>query len=234
MARLARLYAPGCAHHVIQRGNNRQACFHNSKDKHVYLKYLQEASVAHGVAVHAYVLMTNHVHLLVTPESEKSCGKTMQSLGRRYVRYFNNQNNRTGTLWEGRYRSTLIDSDNYFIAVSRYIELNPVRADMVSSPSEYRWSSFGFNGLGRSDPLITPHPLYLSLSSDRVKRTQKYLAMFEAPISQELVADLREATNKGWAFGGKHFRKQIATRANRQVASSGWGGYRRSANDQGL
>ena len=228
MARLPRLYAPGCAHHMIQRGNNREDCFRAPADSYCYLEFLREAADACGVAVHAYVLMTNHVHLLVSPESEQSCGRMMQSIGRRYVRYFNDRYHRTGTLWEGRYKSTLVDSDLYFLTVARYIELNPVRAGMVSRPVEYPWSSFHENGLGKGDPLLTHHPLYIGLASIPAERQRRYRAMFDDQVCDNLINDLREATNKGWAFGGKTFKERIAVRANRSVESSGWGGDRRS------
>ena len=131
MARLPRLFVPGCSHHVIQRGNNRTACCYDNRDYAFYINELQASAEQFGVAVHAYVLMTNHVHLLVTPDAAQSCGKMMQSLGRKYVRYINTTYQRSGTLWEGRYKSTLVDTDSYLLVVSRYKELNPVRAGMV-------------------------------------------------------------------------------------------------------
>ena len=142
MARKPRLYMPGCSHHVIQRGNNREACFYDESDYKVYLDILKESSLKNNVAVHAFVLMTNHVHLLVTPSCERGLSKMMQSIGRSYVGYFNYTYGRSGTLWEGRYKSTLVDSENYVLTVSRYIELNPVRANMVEHASEYPWSSY--------------------------------------------------------------------------------------------
>ena len=149
MARLPRLYVPGCSHHIIQRGNNRDACFFDEKDYAFYLQQLKISAEQSGVAIHAFVLMTNHVHLLVTPSTANACAKMMQSLGRKYVQYINLTYRRSGTLWEGRYKSTLVDSDSYFLTVSRYIELNPVRAKMVTSPSEYVWSSYRANAMGK-------------------------------------------------------------------------------------
>ncbi|CAA0114175.1 Uncharacterised protein [Halioglobus japonicus] len=157
MPRLPRLYAPGCAHHIIQRGNNRADCFFENADRVRYLEFLAEASVKNRVAIHAYVLMTNHVHLLVSPDTPESCGKMMQSLGRRYVRLINDRYKRSGTLWEGRYKSTLVDTDAYFFAVSRYIEMNPVRAGIATAPQEYPWSSYPANALGKRNSLLTPH-----------------------------------------------------------------------------
>ncbi len=148
MARLPRLVAPGQAHHIIQRGNNRQAIFADERDYGVFLERLAEASARFGLAIHAYVLMTNHVHILATPQAAASMGRVMQSVGRRYVRYFNHVYGRTGTLWEGRYRATPIAAEDYLLACSRYIELNPVRAGMVVSPAHYRWSRYRCNAQG--------------------------------------------------------------------------------------
>ncbi len=152
---------PGCAQHVIQRGNNREACFYGEPDYKAYLAFLKDASIKYEVAIHAFVLMTNHVHLLVTPNNEIGVSRMMQALGRKYVQYFNFTHGRTGTLWEGRYKSTLVDADNYVLTVYRYIELNPVRANMVAHASEYPWSSYRGNALGVPISLLTPHSLYL-------------------------------------------------------------------------
>ena len=163
MARLPRLYLPGFAQHVIQRGNNRELCFYNDADYKVYLAFLRDSAAKYSVDIHAYVLMSNHVHLLGTPGEEHGLGRMMQALGRRYVRYFNDAYDRTGTLWEGRYKSTLVDTDTYLITVYRYIELNPVRAGMVAGPKDYPWSSYRFNALGRRDRVISGQEAYLEL-----------------------------------------------------------------------
>lgn len=228
MARMARLYVPGCAHHVIQRGNNRTPCFREKIDYRHYLEYLSDAANSTGIAIHSYVLMTNHVHLLLTPKGAHACGKMMQSLGRNYVRYFNDRYARTGTLWEGRYKSTLIDSDNYFFTVSRYIELNPVRANMVSHPREYPWSSYHSNALGMPCDLINPHQLYRDLGQSPSDRQRHYQAMFDQEIAPELLDELRYATNRAWAFGSDEFKADIATGVNRRTTSLGRGGDRRS------
>ena len=154
MARLPRFFVPSVPLHVIQRGNNREKLFRHITDYQVYLDWLHEAAHIHECAIHAYVLMTNHVHLLVTPTHEDSVPRTFQSLGRRYVQYFNTIHQRTGTLWEGRYRATLIESETYLLTCSRYIELNPVRAEMVRHPRDYRWSSYRYNADGKSNPLM--------------------------------------------------------------------------------
>lgn len=228
MARQARLFAPGFAHHIIQRGNNRTACFAKAADYFVYRELLGEAAKKHGVDIHSYVLMSNHVHLLVTPKNERSCGRMMQSLGRCYVRYFNDRNGRTGTLWEGRYKSTVVDNNAYFFTLMRYIELNPVRANMVAHPQEYVWSSFHCNAHGKQDPIVTWHPLYLGLGREGHERQTQYRAMFNILLDESLLEELREATNKGWAFGGAGFRNKLRLVANRPVESCGWGGDRRA------
>jgi len=183
MARLPRLNLPGIPQHVIQRGNNRHVCFYTEQDYTVYLSKLKEYSEKYQVAVHSYVLMTNHVHLLMTPEEGNGVSKLIQSLGRYYVRYVNKTHGRTGTLWEGRYKSTLVDSENYFLTVSRYIELNPVRADMVGHPGEYPWSSYQKNAMGKLIKLITPHFCYQSLGKNDEERQTAYKALFQQMIA---------------------------------------------------
>lgn len=228
MARHTRLFITGCVHHIIQRGNNRCTCFMDADDRLIYMDFLSEAANKHGVAIHAYVLMSNHVHLLVTPETASSCGRMMQCLGRRYVRYFNVRIGRTGTLWEGRFKSTIVDNDAYFFTVTRYIELNPVRANMVKHPADYRWSSYHANALGGKDALISFHPLYLGIGRDGSERQARYRGLFGDVLDDGVLETLREATNKGWAFGSDEFKAQVFTLANRPIESSGWGGDRRS------
>lgn len=170
MARLPRLYFPGCAQHVIQRGNNRETCFYDEADYKAYLSFLKEAATKYQVDIHAFVLMTNHVHLLATPGDEQGISRLMQAQGRKYVQYFNFTHGRTGTLWEGRYKSTLVDSDSYLLTFYRYIELNPVRAGMVSHSSKYPWSSYQLNASGKPIQLLTPHTLYLQLGKTVAER----------------------------------------------------------------
>lgn len=169
MARLPRLCLPGIPQHIIQRGTNRQACFASPEDFSAYAHWLVEYSQKYTVSIHAWVFMTNHVHLLVTPTSEGGVSKMMQSLGRHYVRYFNDTYRRTGTLWEGRFKSCVVDAENYLLICQRYIELNPVRAGMVESPEDYAWSSYSSNGLGRAAKLWTPHDAYLCLGTSPKK-----------------------------------------------------------------
>ena len=182
--------------HVIQRGNNKARIFESARDSALYLEWLGEAAQTYGLAVHAYVLMTTHVHLLVSLSGKNSLSRTMQSLGIRYTRYFNAAHTRTGTLWEGRFRSCVIDSDAYFIGCSRYIEMNPVRAGLAPSPEVYRWSSYRANATGRAEDSLTPHETYLRLGTDHEERWSAYRAMF-AESSVAFDDRLRAATNRG-------------------------------------
>ncbi len=218
MARGGRYFLPGQPLHVIQRGNNRQAIFFDDGDPARYRDWLAEAAVAYGCAVHAYVLMTNHVHLLVTPETAESLPRAMQSLGRRYVRYVNFRHRRTGTLWEGRYRAAPIDSEAYFLACCRYIELNPVRAGMAAHPRDYPWSSWRAHAAGAADPLVSDHPLYRALGRNAAERQKEYRALFRPALDPEFVEALRGATNGGWALGGEAFKRKIAKALRRRVA----------------
>jgi len=158
MPRKPRFYLPGMPVHAIQRGNNRQAVFFGDEDYRAYLSWLKLAGEKYDCHIHAYVLMTNHVHLLVTPGHRDSLGGLFQFVGRHYVAYINNRYERTGTLWEGRYKASLVEEERYLLTCYRYIELNPVRAGMVRLPEHYEWSSYQFNALGESNPLLKPHP----------------------------------------------------------------------------
>lgn len=217
MTRLPRLFLSGQPLHVIQRGNNRETIFMTNADHRFYLRCLKEASDEESIAIHAYALMRNHVHLLVTPETESSLPKTMQSIGRRYVQYFNHIYERTGTLWEGRYKSTLIDSERYLLTCMRYIELNPVRAKIVEQLDDYPWSSYHANAHGMTDELITPHSLYISLGSTDNERQNAYRELFSAGISREDMDSIRDATNKAWALGGNSFCAKVETLTERQA-----------------
>ena len=217
MARLPRYYLPDQPQHLIQRGNNRNLIFLKEGDYLFYLECLSEAVEQHGCDVHAYVLMTNHVHLLVTPHHKDSIPKTLQSVGRRYVQHFNHTNRRTGTLWEGRYRATLIESERYLLTCYRYIELNPVRAKMVKHPQEYLWSSYQYHAKGRADGLIKDHELYLALGRTAKKRQESYRALFKNYLGQGELEVIREATNKAWVLGNDRFKKEIAKGAKRRL-----------------
>ncbi|MBI3546138.1 MAG: transposase [Gammaproteobacteria bacterium] len=228
MARLPRLVIPGQPLHLIQRGNNREPCFFADDDYRFYLDSLEDASRRYGCRLHAYVLMTNHVHLLLTPESVESPSVVLQSVGRRYVRYINHVYRRTGTLWEGRYKSALIDSDRYLLICSRYIELNPVRARMVSQPGDYRWSSYRHNALGQTDTLLTPHFLYINLDADDTQRCMAYRALFNAHTDPMELQAIRSATETGTVLGSNRFKENIETTLKRRIERLPHGGDRKS------
>jgi putative transposase len=218
MARLPRFFIEGQPQHLIQRGNNRAPIFAAEDDYRFYLEALAEASERYGCEIYAYVLMTNHVHLLVAPQTELSLPKTLQSVGRRYVQHFNRAYERTGTLWEGRYRATLIDSERYLLTCMRYIELNPVRAGMVRHPRDYLWSSYRSHADGESDPLVQEHPLYRRLGRSAVARQAAYRQLFRAQIAQADLEAIRQATNKAWALGDVGFREKMAALTGRRTA----------------
>lgn len=209
MARRRRLSCPGIAQHLIQRGNNRQICFADEYDLVAFGEWLCDYSSKYGVAIHAWVFMTNHIHLLGTPDRHDSISLMMQALGRRYVRYFNSRHNRSGTLWEGRYRSCLVDSDEYLLHCQRYIEMNPVRARMVSAPGEYRWSSYRANAHGRHSRLVTPHSLYQRLGTDCEGRQAAYRALFSEQLPAGLVETISNTTLSGLALGNERFKDRI-------------------------
>lgn len=228
MARLPRFSIPGQPQHVIARGNNRTEIFCAEADYLFYLEKLQQACYKHNCQLHAYVLMTNHVHLLLTPQDEDGIGKVMQMLGRYYVQYFNYTYQRTGTLWEGRYKATLIDSESYLLTCMRYIELNPVRADMVSHPSEYPWSSYHCNALGQPNELVIPHSEYMRLDRTNESRQAAYRQLFKHRIPESSLEEIREATNKAWALGNDRFKKRIQGQLDRRLEPSVKGGDRKS------
>lgn len=228
MARLPRLDMAAVPQHVIQRGNNREACFFEEQDYKVYLSKLAEYADKLEVEVHAFVLMTNHVHLLVTPKAEGSVSRLMQSLGRYYVQYINKKYQRTGTLFEGRYKSTLVDSEAYLLTLYRYIELNPVRADMVEEPNDYPWSSFRANALGVSIKMVKPHETYMRLAKTDKTRQKRYLALFDKPLSDDTIESIRGSVNKAWVLGSKKFCQQIAKTTGRAVLPRARGGDRKS------
>lgn len=217
MPRRARLAVPGIPWHIIQRGNNRSACFYAETDYRRYLQDLGEQAGKYGCRVHAYCLMTNHVHLLVTPQRTESAGLMMKHLGQRYVQYINRTYRRSGTLWEGRYRSCLAQEDTYVLACYRYIELNPVRAGMVDHPADYAWSSYGCNGQGMENELISPHPLYAALGASREVCCKNYRELFRAHLETGLVDEIRHATNGNYVLGDARFCKDVAAMLQRRA-----------------
>jgi putative transposase len=217
MARPPRLELLGVPNHVIQRGNNRAACFFGEADRQFYLKCLGQSAARRGCEIHAYVLMSNHVHLLVTPTQPGAIGAMMQDLGRRYVRVINTLYGRTGTLWEARFRSSLIDSESYLLTCHRYIELNPVRAGLVAEPAAYRWSSHSHYAAGRVNKLITEHPVYLGLGSSTPERRAAYLSLYESCLDDRVVARIREAINSNSALGSESFLNDAEATLGRSV-----------------
>jgi putative transposase len=229
MARLPRYGLPGQAQHVIQRGNNRSPLFFAPKDYQFFLECLRDGSARCACAIHAYVLMTNHLHLLVTPQERDGISKLMQSVGRRYVQYINVTYRRSGTLWEGRYKAVPIDGEAYLMTCHRYIESNPVRAAMVANPGGYRWSSYAHNAEAKPDPLIRQHGLYRALGTDEKSRCSAYRKLFKTDIEETELAALRDSINRGWVLGSKRFAKKIETITQRRVAPLARGGKRKGA-----
>ncbi|GBE09509.1 transposase IS200 like protein [bacterium BMS3Abin12] len=228
MPRRARLAVPGIAWHIIQRGNNRSPCFYSDDDHRKYLRILDEQARTHGCVVHAYVLMTNHVHLLVTPERSNSAGLMMKHLGQRYVQYINRTYRRTGTLWEGRFRSCLAQKEGYVLACYRYIELNPVRANIVGHPEGYPWSSFRANAQGAKDALITPHVEYTALNRHPNDRRRAYRTLFRAHMEPTLIDEIRTATNGNYVLGNDRFKEDVARVLKRRVTPGKSGRPRRT------
>jgi len=217
MPRRARLRIAGVPLHVIQRGNNRCACFFSEYDYGCYLQHLGELAERYACAIHAYVLMTNHVHLLLTPHRSDGASLLMKHLGQRYVQYVNRVYKRSGTLWEGRFRSSIVQVETYLLRCQRYIELNPVRAGMVVSPGAYRWSSFAANGLGRHSALITPHSVFRALGSNESSRREAYLEFFFSKLESRELEEIRTSANAGYALGSERFRKEIAVALGRRA-----------------
>lgn len=209
MARRHRLTVPGVAQHIIQRGVDRGTCFCDDFDREFYLATLAEIAAEHDCAVHAYVLMTNHVHLLATSRGSGGLSRLMQCLGRRYVRWFNDRHHRTGTLWEGRFRSCLVGTEQYVLRCYRYIEMNPVRAQMISDALEYRWSSAKGNAGDCEDPILSPHETYAALSSEPTTRRRRYRALLAEALSQDDLTAIRTHVNQGAAYGSDRFHRQI-------------------------
>ena len=217
MPRQPRLDLANIPQYVVQRGNDRQPCFFSDVDRVRYLQDLREVAVREGCSVHANVLMTNHVHLLMTPAASGQIARVMQSLGRRYVRYINDRYRRTGTLWEGRYKSSLVDRETYLLHCYRYIELNPVRARMTADPFDYAWSSYAHNAFGHADPLIHPHSAYLALGSTDAERNSAYRALAMENLSQDHLDAIRVHLQRQHALGSDRFRTAIEAQLTRRA-----------------
>lgn len=212
MARRPRFDLAGVAQHVVQRGNNRLPCFLDDDDRQRYLQCLHEALSRFDCRLHAYVLMSNHVHLLVTPDSAGAVSKLMHTFARNYTALFNGRHGRTGTLWEGRFKACLVDSQRYVLACMRYIELNPARAWMVAQPGDYPWSSHGAHAAGHRDPLLAPHPAYLALGADGPARAEAWRGLVAAGLTDEQVGEIREHLQQQKVLGSDGFRAWVARR----------------------
>jgi putative transposase len=208
---------PNIPLHIIQRGNNRQACFFTDDDYLFYLSWLKKYAKSAECSIHAYVLMTNHVHILLTPKQSNSAGTLMRGLGQRYVQYVNRTYKRSGTLWEGRFRSSIIQQQEYLFSCQRYIEMNPVRAGIVKHPGEYRWSSYQINGQGKESDLLSHHALYLSLGQTDAERQAVYRELFRYELEPEEIDKIRKATNGNYALGNKQFKEEISKIVGRRV-----------------
>ncbi len=209
MARRRRFCPAGFPIHVIQRGINRQICFTSDADLGAYAHWLAEGAKKFGVQLHGWVFMTNHVHLLLTPEDDNAVSKLMQFLGRLYVRHFNYNYARTGSLFEGRFRSSLVQDDIYLLTCLRYIELNPIRAGMVTNPGDYRWSSYAAHGFGNNISMLTPHPLYLALGETKSEREKNYRELIGGALGADVIAKIRHCANKGLILGTEKFKQQF-------------------------
>ena len=231
MPRRPRIAVAGVPLHIIQRGNNRQACFFSADDHRLYLEWLAEYAQDSGCAIHAYVLMTNHVHLLLTPADADSAGRLMKRLGQRYVQYVNRSYRRSGTLWEGRYRSCIAQDEAYVLACYRYIEMNPVRAGMVEHPAEYPWSSYASNAQGGGPSWLAAHAQYFALATDEPGRRAAYRQLLRNQLDPELIDQIRQATNGNFALGNDRFKEQIAAALGRRVRPGRAGRPRRRAQD---
>jgi len=217
MARLPRLNLPNVAQHITQRGHNREACFANDEDCAAYMHHLREAAEKHEVAIHAFVLMTNHVHILATPKTADGVTKLMQGVGRNYVPYFNYVHGRSGTLWEGRYKSCLVASDAYLLECYRYIELNPVKPGLVDRAEDYRWSSHKSNAYGLPSTILTPHALYKKLGKNREERLEAYRRLFDAHQPKATKVEIETMLDKGLVLGNDSFKKQVEKLLGRNV-----------------
>lgn len=218
MARLPRFHSADVPQHVIQRGNNRTLIFREPGDYDVCRNLLRQALEQHECALHAYVFMSNHLHLLVSSRAPTGISRAMQSLGRRYVRHFNDRYTRTGTLWEGRFRATVVQSQRYLLACARYIEENPVRAGMVETPLQYPWSSHGANAFGRADPLVTAHPLQLAWGMEAGDRYEAYRRLFHTQADPTITQSIRDATQHAWALGDAGFCRELSASGRRATA----------------
>ena len=228
MPRAARFVLPGQPHHVIHRGNNRQPIFVDDEDCRLFMKALAMASARQDCAIHAYALMTNHIHLLVTPREANGLGEMMRRVNSIYVQPFNRRHGRSGSLWEGRFRSGPIDSEAYLLTCMRYIDLNPVRAGMADMPGEYPWTSYGFNARGDEDALLRPHAVYKRLGRDAAGRQSEYRQLCQQRLPEQELDRIGKAANNSWALGSDKYLAKLEARLGRPAGPRSRGGDRKS------
>lgn len=220
MPRKPRFFLPDIPAHIVQRGHSREPVFFEDSDYRAYLHWLAEAASRYECAIHAYVLMTNHIHILATPANQQGIGQMMQYIGRHYVPYINYTYGASGSIWEGRYKASLIHDEQYLLTCMRYIELNPVRANMTKTPGQYRWSSHRANAQGKEDKLLTLHPLYLRLGKTNTSRQEAYRALFKAHLDEKDLKDIRAAWQTGTPLGNDHFKERIERKLKAKVGHS--------------
>lgn len=228
MARQPRFALVGQPQHIIQKGNNRKVIFSSDRDYRFYLDKLESKSREHSLEVHAYVLMPNHTHILATPYEIDSISKVLQSLGRCYAQYYNYIHDRSGTLFEGRYKATLVESGSYLLDCYRYIEQNPVRSGIVSDPADYNWSSYRFNALGVADKVISPHSQFLNLANPDISCFSQYRQLSALPLASNVIEEISEFTNKSWVIGSHGYKQEIEKILNRRSSPKPRGGDRKS------
>jgi len=234
MARLARNQLPDVPAHLVVRGNDRAPVFRSDGDRIFFHRCLVEAAARYGMKVHAYVFMTNHVHLLASGGNSLAISRAVQMLGRRYVSYFNYLHGRTGTLWEGRFRASPVETERYLFACHRYIELNPVRAGMVASPEKVEWSSHLCLAHGKADDLVTPHAMYMGLGGSDLARRRAYRSMFDVPLDSATVTHIRNCLRKGVALGSEAFCRELEERSGRRASPAPMGRPRKSGTESQL
>ncbi len=220
MPRKPRFFVPGMPVHIVQRGHSREPVFFEDNDYLAYLRWLKEAADRYKVAIHAYVLMTNHIHRLATAVDKDGVTRMMQYVGRYYVPYINHTYGTSGSIWEGRYKASLVHDEEYLLTCMRYIELNPVRANMTRSPTHYRWSSYRCNGQGKTDAVVTNHALYNALGRTESSRIEAYKALFKVPLERGALDAVRAALQTGTPLGNDYFRKKIESKLKCKVGQS--------------
>jgi len=220
MPRKPRFFLPGLPVHIVQRGHSREPVFFADEDYRAYLGWLKEGAERYRVEIHAYVLMTNHIHILATAGDTDGITRMMQYVGRWYVPYINHTYGSSGSIWEGRYKASLIHDEEYLLSCMRYIELNPVRAEMVRSPAHYRWSSYRHNGQGKEDALVTPHALYMALGKTPADRLTAYKALFKAHLDEGVLDDIRSAWQSGTPLGNDFFRQKVEAKLKCKVGQA--------------